>query len=213
MLNAGFRIPPTACSCSGEIENIPGYNRVYVHCGEEFSQASWLENHRRGRVVISNGPLLRVTANGGYLPGYVFRAARGGSVKVDLAANLALSEKATYLEIIHNGAVKHQIRLDEWAKQGGQLPTLEFQDSGWFLVRVATNNSQTLHFATTGPYYVEIGEQKRISKHSAQFFVDWVLERAKILKNDKSKTAQDVVEQYRDARDFWMRILESANAD
>ena len=213
LLNAGFRIPPTAGSCSGQIENIPGYNRVFVHCGEEFSQASWLENHRLGRVVISNGPLLRVTANGGYLPGYVFRAANGGTVKVDLAADLALSEKATYLEIIHNGVAEHQIRLEEWAKKGGQLPTLEFRESGWFLVRVVTNNSKTVHFASTGPYYVEIGEKKRISKQSAQFFMDWVLERARALKSEKSQAAQAAFEQYRDAREFWNRILESANVD
>ena len=37
----------------------------------------------------------------------------------------------------------------------------------------------TYRFATTAPYYVEIGDQPRISKTSAQFFLDWVDERGR----------------------------------
>ena len=54
---------------------------------------------------------------------------------------------------------------------------LHFDRSGWFLVRAVTDLPKTYRFAMTGPYYVEIGPQRRISKSAAQFFVDWVYER------------------------------------
>jgi len=34
---------------------------------------------------------------------------------------------------------------------------VKFNESGWFLVRVITDNPKTFRFASTAPYYVEIG--------------------------------------------------------
>ena len=45
-----------------------GYNRVYVHCGESTDVRGWWEGLRAGRVVVTNGPLLRPRVNG-ELPG------------------------------------------------------------------------------------------------------------------------------------------------
>ena len=54
---------------------------------------------------------------------------------------------------------------------------MTFDASGWLLVCAVTTNPQTYRFASTGPYYVEVGGQPRISRKSAQFFLDWVNER------------------------------------
>ena len=41
-----------------------------------------------------------------------------------------------------------------------------------------TDNPQTFCFASTDPYYVEIGpSERRISEASVQFFVDWLAQR------------------------------------
>ena len=49
---------------------------------------------------------------------------------------------------------------------------------GWFLVRAMTTQDDTFRFASTAPFYVEIGaDKRRISRASAQLFVDWVEER------------------------------------
>ena len=37
LLNSGIRIPPSAGSASGVLDNPVGYNRVYVHCGDDLS--------------------------------------------------------------------------------------------------------------------------------------------------------------------------------
>jgi len=51
--------------------------------------------------------------------------------------------------------VVHDVRLDDWAKSDGQLPTVEFRESGWLLVQAITSNPRTFRFASTGPVYVE----------------------------------------------------------
>jgi hypothetical protein len=81
------------------------------------------------------------------------------------------------------------------------------------LVRAVTNNPDTFRFASTGPYYVEIGQQPRISKASAQFFCDWVYERARRIKIEDADRQQEVIAYHRIARDFWQDLADRANAE
>ena len=81
------------------------------------------------------------------------------------------------------------------------------------LIRAVTNNEKTYRFALTGPYYVEIGQEPRISKKSAQFFLDWVFERAKRIHLEDSEQQQEVLKYHRAARDFWQKRVEDANAE
>ena len=79
LLNCGLRIPPSAGSASGVLPNPVGYNRVYVHCGDELTWDKWWENLRRGG---SSSPTARCCGRGsigpggpqeGALPGHVFQ--------------------------------------------------------------------------------------------------------------------------------------------
>jgi hypothetical protein len=81
------------------------------------------------------------------------------------------------------------------------------------LVRAVTSNPKTYRFASTGPYYVEIGYERRVSKKAAQFFVDWVYERARRVKLDDAMEKEDVLQYHRAARDFWQKKLQEANAE
>jgi hypothetical protein len=193
------------------LPNPVGYNRVYVHCGEELTWDKWWEGLRAGRVVVTNGPLLMPQVNG-ELPGHVFRADAGQSVDLQIALNLSTRDKIEYLEVIRDGKTVHEVRLDQWAKSGGMLPTVTFDQSGWLLIRAVTNNPKTYRFASTGPYYVEIDQQPRISKASAQFFYDWVIERAGRIKLTDEKQKAEVLDYHRQARDFWKKRVEEANA-
>ncbi|MFV1965296.1 MAG: CehA/McbA family metallohydrolase [Pirellulaceae bacterium] len=212
LLNCGIRLPPSAGSASGVLPNPVGYNRVYVYCGEELTYERWWEGLRAGQVVVTNGPMLRPRVNG-ELPGHVFSAPAGEKVVLDIALELALREKVEYLQVIRNGRVDREVRLDEVAKKGGRFPEVVFQESGWMLIRAVTNNQQTYRFASTGPYYVEIGNQPRISKASAQFFLDWVHERAAHIRLDDADQRADVMRYHRAARDFWQKKVDAANAE
>jgi len=211
LLECGFRIPPTAGSGSGVAPNPVGYNRVYVHVDGECTYEKWWQNLRAGRVCVSNGPLLQPTVHG-QLPGHVFQAEPGKKLDFEIGLTLSTRDPISYLEIIKNGQVAHSIRIEEYA-QTGKLPKVEFDRSGWFLVRAVTDLQNTYRFATTGPYYVEIGDQRRISKRAAQFFLDWVYERARQLKAADPPPPREVLDEHRKARDFWQELMARANAE
>ena len=212
LLNCGLRLPPSAGSASGSVPNPVGYNRVYVHVDGELTWEKWWEGLRAGRVVITNGPMLRPRVNG-ELPGYTFQAYPGEKVELNIALNLSLREKVDYLEIVQDGKIAHEVRLDEWAKKKGELPTITFEKSGWLLIRAVTNHPKTFRFAMSAPYYVMIGEEPRISRASAQFFVDWLDERMEKLKLDSPEQRAEVLRYHKAAKDYFEKIRDKANAD
>lgn len=206
LLNCGLRLPPSAGSGSGDVANPVGYNRMYVYCGQEFTYENWWQCFRDGRVVVTNGPLLRPLVEGQY-PGHTFPGVAGKKLRLQPTLQLATKDEIEYLEIVKNGEVVHSIGLDDYTKSQGRLPMVEFDTSGWFLIRAVTNVGKTYRFASTGPYYVDFGSQPRISRTAAEFFVDWVTRRARQLKND-----QEALEFHREARDFWQDLADRSNA-
>jgi hypothetical protein len=214
LLECGVRIPPTAGSGSGVAPNPVGYNRVYVNVEGDFNYDAWWDSLREGRAFITNGPLLRAMVQG-QSPGHVFTAAKGETREFEIALTLSTREEVRYLEIIKNGLVDKTIRMDEYieAVKNNKLPKIEFKESGWFLVRAVCDSPKTYHFAMTAPYYVNIGDQPRISKKAAQFFLDWVIDRAKQIKIDDPEQQKEILEYHTQAHDYWKNLVEKANAD
>ena len=211
LLDCGLRIPPTAGSGSGESPNPVGYNRVYVHVDGDLTYEKWWQSLRAGQVFITNGPLMKPTVNG-ELPGHVFHADAGQQLEFDIGLTLSTRDPITYLEIVKDGQVVEEVQLDEYAKKG-KLPPLKFDRSGWFLIRAVTDVRKTYRFAMTGPYYVEIGYQRRVSRRAAQFFLDWVYERARQIKLADPQQQREVLQWHRQARDFWKDLVAKANAE
>ena len=212
LLNAGLRIPPSAGSASGVLPNPVGYNRVYVHLGSELTYENWWQGLRAGRSFVTNGPLLRVRADD-KLPGHVFIAEAGRTLKLELRASLTSNDPIRHLEIIKNGQVERKVAVGELAKTGA-LGAVTFRESGWFLVRAIADNKKTFRFASTAPFYVEIGAKKeRISKSSAQFFLDWTRERMTRVKVDDPAQRQEVLQHHRRAERFWQDRVDKANAE
>jgi len=210
LLECGLRIPPSAGSGSGESPNPVGYNRAYVHVGGTFNYRDWWENLRAGRVVVTNGPLLLPSVHG-RMPGHVFQAKQGEEIEFEIGLTLSTREPISYLEIVKNGRVEHSIRYEKYA-ESGRLPKLPFDGSGWFLVRAVTDQPKTYRFAMTGPYFVEFDGQRRISKASAEFFLNWVYERARQIKLTDAAEHAEVMKYHRQARDFWQDLVSRANA-
>jgi hypothetical protein len=215
VLNCGLRIPPAAGSGSGSNRSPVGTNRVYVHCSGlnpqegSFSQNLWWHGLQSGRVLVTNGPLLRVQVEG-HPAGYVFEVDSGRTREFQIGLKLSFYAKSPveYLEIVKNGQVEHEVRLDDLARQQGRLPVLKFDQSGWFLVRAITSETHCYQYASTGPYYVEMGYQRRISRNSVQFFLNWLDEA-----DEKFAGNQPVQTEITAARPFWQDLLERANAE
>jgi hypothetical protein len=121
-----------------------------------------------------------------------------------------------YLQIVKNGKVEYEVRLDKFAASGGKLPPIEFHDSGWFLVRAVTNNRKNYQFASSGPFYVERGGEPRVSRASVKFFLDWIdaaTVRVRGLKDIDRITREKLLAEQAAARVFFEGLLATANAD
>ena len=211
LLNCGLRLPPSAGSASGVLPNPVGYNRVYVHVGKELTWEKWWEGLRAGRSFVTNGPLLRVRA-AGELPGHVFKSPDGKEVALEVKGDLATRDRVRFLEVIRDGEVERKVSAEEFAKTG-TLGTLKFRSSGWFLVRAIADNPKTFRFASTAPFYVEVGSGPRVSRASARFFLRWVRERAARVKVDDPAERDEVLKYHTAAERFWQDLATRATAD
>ncbi|MEX2316857.1 MAG: hypothetical protein WD669_06885 [Pirellulales bacterium] len=215
VLNCGLRMPPAAGSGSGANNSPVGTNRLYVYCGDEFSPARWWAGLAAGRVFVTNGPLMRALVQG-HPPGYVFRIDEGENVSFEIGLNLAMRSPMDYLQIVKNGQPYAEVRLDEWKNKVGRLPPVEFDDSGWFLVRGVTTNDRKYEQASTGPYYVEKGGRARISRRSVQFFLDWIAaasDRIRKLPDVDEAARSAMLAEQAGAREFFEGLMAKANAE
>ena len=86
--------------------------------------------------------------------------------------------------------------------------------SGWFLVRAVAENPKTFRFASTAPFYVEVGEAKRrVSRAAVKFFLEWVKERAARVKLEDVGQRREVLKYHTAAEKFWRALLERATAE
>ena len=218
LLNAGFRIPPAAASGSGVHKIAPGTYRTYVFVddiqGESPTASDWWHAIQDGKVIISNGPLMLPKVNG-KLPGHEFTGSIGETIELQPTLTLHTRRKIDYLQFVKNGQNVFDIRLDEWARQGKtKLPKITFTKSGWMLIRAVTRTDAEYRYVSTGPYFVKIGNDDRISRQAVRFFVDWVYALARNLKKDKnSDGGAKRLRALKKTRDFWMRREELANAE
>jgi hypothetical protein len=202
-LNCGFRIPPSAGSASGVLPNPLGYNRVYAHVDGDLTWDKWWESLRVGRVFVTNGPLLRLKANGRF-PGQALESS--GPLEVTLEGQLDSRDAVSSVELVRNGAVE-RIRLPA---------TITIDKSGWFLVRAIADVPHTFRFASTGPWYVEIGgKPQRISPDSCVFFLGWMKERIENLKQAplSDEERAEVLRAHEAALQIWSDRFSRASAD
>jgi hypothetical protein len=217
VLNCGLRIPPVAGSPKDTSPDAGsfGTNRVYAYLGDDFSYENWWDAVSAGRVVVTNGPLLRPRV-AGHPPGHVFHIEEGGKLSLEIALSLTMSTSVEYLEVIQNGEVVISERLSDWVNKKGRLPPLEFNDNGWFLVRAVTTDQRKYQLASTGPYYVEKAGRPRISKRSVEFFLTWIAaasERITKLPSLDEATRAALLSEQANAREFFSDLLSRANAE
>jgi hypothetical protein len=214
VLNCGLRIPPSAGSASGVLANPVGYNRVYVQTRSPLNYDAWWDGLRAGRCFVTNGPLLLVRANG-EPPGTVFQSQADQPVQLALEMELIGLDSVPELEILVNGDIVKTIPLEKTLTQRWTAK-LEMPESGWFLVRAVADVPETFRFASTGPFYVEVGRQpRRISRRSVEFFADWLHERqARVNRVVTNEAEWDATRKYFEAAtEFWDDRLRAANAE
>jgi hypothetical protein len=143
----------------------------------------------------------------------VFTTAAGNEAAVEVKATLTGRDRVRFLEVVRDGEVERRVSVEEVAKTG-TLGTIRFRSSGWFLVRAVADDPKTFRFASTAPYYVEVGPApRRVSRASARFFLEWVRERGRRVKVDDPARRDEVLKYHAAAEKFWQDVAARANAD
>ena len=171
MLEAGFKITPTAGSGFDNNDTHVGYNRVYAFSETTPSATSWWQAIYQGRTFVTNGPLLRASING-MPPGSLQTSYRSQSISLDIAVSLSVREPVDYLDVVFNGDTIYSAKLEDHYKRG-EFPLIEIDRSGWLVIRVVTEHNKGYRYATTAPFYFVFDSKPRISKKAVSFFQRW----------------------------------------
>ncbi len=210
ILNTGLRIAPSAGSASGVLLNPVGYNRIYALVENDFNYDNWFQQVNEGRTFITNGPLIICSANGKY-PGEVFKG--NETIDIIISTKIFSRDSLEVVEIIKNGEVVKRISAEK-IKENSMSTAISFHKSGWFLIRVIAKKTDNFRFASTAPFYVEIGEEKKqISRSAAQYFLDWTNERANKIKIDNMDEKAEIFNYIKKAQEYWSDMVSRSNAE
>jgi hypothetical protein len=136
----------------------------------------------------------------------------GKTLEIELDAVLNSRDPIPALEIVRDGKVLGSVPVIANGRRT-DLGKLTFAGSGWFLVRAISSDTNTFRFASSAPFYVEVGASRsRISKTSAQFFVDWVKEGMARVQAPDGERKEAVLQFHRAAEKFWHEKLAAVNA-
>jgi hypothetical protein len=197
------------------LSNPVGYNRVYVHLDGPFSYAAWWKSLGNGRSFVTNGPLLLVEADG-QRPGAVFRSPSGRPLSISLDVRIVGHDPLEAVEVVRDGLVVERLAGKDLVERV-RLRPLPFERSGWFLVRAIANVPETFRFASTAPFYVEVGaRQSTVHRDDVAFVLSWIDERIAALERDRSGSLaapvrkEAVLRPHHEARRFFERLLREA---
>lgn len=189
LLNAGFRLSPTAGTASG-VHPVPlGFSRVYVHLPEGFSYEGWVRGLRQGRSFVTTGPMLLAHVRDSD-PGRRFT--RPGDYRV--RGEALYDGPIDRVEILVNGNVVKQPAGSAFDE------TLRIEGTSWIAVRCYAKD----RFAHTAPWFVDIeGRPLRPRPEERQYLIDRV---AAQIERSAALLPPAALEEYRAALETYRRL-------
>ena len=210
MLEAGFKITPTAGSGFDNNDTHVGYNRVYAYSETTPTETSWWQTISLGHTFVTNGPLLRASING-MPPGSMQSSYRSQSISLDIAVALSVRDPVDYLDVVFNGETIYSAKLEDHYKRG-EFPPIEIDKSGWLVIRVVTENTKGYRYATTAPFYFVFDKTPRVSKKGVSFFQQW--HEAAKANLAESPNQLKIYQQWIDrSNTFWESRMKDCNAE
>lgn len=220
LLNCGLRCPVSAGTDA--FLNIPchliaGAARVYVHTGEEFTYAAWVDGYRRGHSYATNGPLLAFTVNGRG-PGDEI-AAESGPVRLTVHAAAHSHVPMSAAEIVVNGRVVHHLDAGPDAYRLEFTTAIEVPASAWVALRVTgpahrlVTNDRTV-YAHTSPVYVTVAGRPVVVARDARYLASQV--DALIARTERdghfadAASRNQVLARFREARARYLQLAADA---
>jgi TolB protein len=182
LLNCGFRLPAAAGTDAmanfASLRGPVGLNRVYVSVPTgPLNINFWLDSLKHGHTFATNGPLLGFTL-GGKQVGEELKLPAGEN-KVKFAAWLRSFVAVDHLEVVCNGHVVRDLKLNNDREAADVQDTIPISRSGWCLLRAWSDKAElpvldAYPYATTSPIYVTVAGSQVRSPEDAAYFVAWI---------------------------------------
>jgi TolB protein len=183
LLNLGFRLPAgggtdATTNYAAPIRGQVGFDRVYVWTPVwPVSVETWLQELKQGRTFATNGPLVEFTL-GGEMVGDELRFDTNQAA-IPFTARLRSFVPVDHLEVVCNGNVAQDIKLDGARDSADASGTIPFSQSGWCVLRAWSEKAEypvmdKYAYATTSPVYVNIGGKRAYAKEDADYFKAWI---------------------------------------
>lgn len=193
LLNVGLKVPAAAGTDAmanyASLRGPVGLNRVYVRGKEGMPSPEFLDQVKRGKSFVTNGPLLGFTLEG---------LEAGDSLNLDgkkktlaykgwLRSNVPVEK----VEVIYNGqvvGVHTQPEPVTSLELSGKIPVRE---SGWVLLRAWSSGGHPdlfdlYPYASTNPVFLYGGAKPSARAASASFFVSWLDRLEKMIRQSTS---------------------------
>ncbi|MBL8230438.1 MAG: CehA/McbA family metallohydrolase [Bryobacterales bacterium] len=207
-LNCGFKVTASAGEDSIlglHATPILGSSRIYAYLGNKLDWQRWLDAIRKGRTIVTNGPLLRVDVDGRIPGDEIHLPDAGGSV--ELRASVESIVPIEKMEVFFNGKVIETAVIN--GKAGELRKRIPITRSGWITVRASHSKPQhpiddSFVIGETGPIYIYKGKQPIRSREDAEYFIRFVddtIQQAEQHAGWRSeKEKRHVMEQFQQAR-------------
>jgi hypothetical protein len=202
LLNAGFRLTPTAGTASG-VHPVPaGFSRVYVQLTGEFSYEKWLSGLQQGRSFVTTGPILLATLDQ-QPPGATLTAGGVQNRPLRLAATFLSEHPLEAIEVVQNGRVRPAAAASSTQTSEGAWSTdvavdVPCAESGWICLRCTeARPDRRLRFAHSAPWWVTVPEKPlRLARHEKEYLIRRVQDE---IARSSGILPESAIDEYKDA--------------
>ena len=155
-----------------------GLVRVYARVPQgPLNIASWLDSLKHGHTFATNGPLLGFTLAEKQLGEEI--QLPSGEHQVKFKAWLRSIVPVDHLEVVCNGKVARELRLDTDRENADAEGAIPISQSGWCLLRAWSEKAEhpildDYVYATTGPIYTNVAGSFQKSPEDAAYFIAWI---------------------------------------
>lgn len=220
MLNCGVRLPLIGGTDKmSAARPVGSVSRTYAKV-DEWSHDGFLNAVRRGETFVTNGPLLTFTANDAAI-GSDLQYSGSGTSTVTVEGECFSQRPISYIQIIQDGNVVHEIRNNNLSKTTSIKKQLTFERSGWIAFRAGHDEANPEDWwgytmaAHTSPTYITVNNEPPANAGDAEYLLarlDTTLEWAETnaIWSDPS-TKQNAIQSFRKARRFYELALSRAS--
>jgi hypothetical protein len=213
LLNLGFKLPAgggtdATTNYAAPIRGQVGFDSVYVWMPQGPANVDlFLDGLKQGRTFATNGPLIEFTL-GGEMVGSELKFEAPQSA-VPFTAKLRSIVPVDHLEVVCNGKVARDLKLEGERESADVTGTIPLSESGWCVLCAWSEKAEypvmdNYAYATTSPVYVTIGGKRAYSKEDAEYFKAWIDRTIEITEQypdwNSAEEKQYVMKKLREAR-------------